>query len=38
MLKSAASHATLLVAVVAIGGCVGVPKDLGRSGVDSLVS
>ena len=38
MLKPAASHATLLIAVVVIGGCAGVPRDLGRSGVDSLVS
>lgn len=38
MLKPAAPYATLLIAVVAIGGCAGVPRDLGRSGVDSLVS
>ena len=38
MRKISASFVALLFAVVAIGGCASAPKDLGRSGVDSLVS
>ena len=37
MRKISASFATLLIAVAIVSGCAGVPRDLGRSGVDSLV-